>query len=337
MRDVAGRAGVSTATVSIVLNSSGDTERRVTSLTRQRVVAAALELGYVANQAARGLRRGRTEQITLALRWPDSPWTQGMAVAIGEVAEQNGYSAVLLASGDWQGYLSKGLADGAVIDAVADQAFDLTTIQPLLARGMAIVLLNNFVEPDGFDVVRSNELAVCKQAVNALIDAGHRRIACLRNDVDDPPNLVGERYAAYQETLAERGVPIRPSLIRHVGGSRELAFQASLELLQRGRNRPTAIYAASDLAAISALWAARRLGLDVPGDVEILGTGNSPEGVYTDPPLSSIGPRQPDFAAVGELVFSRLNAAKPLPARVHRQEWCLVPRGTALASWTPEG
>ena len=328
IRDVAKRAGVSVSTVSVTLNPSATATTRVGETTQARVLAAADELGYVPSQLGRGLRRGRSEHVCLVSRYPDSPWGYSLATDLAAVAERHRYSTVALVTGDWLGYLTRQAVDGAIVDAVSDTAFETERLQPLLRRGFALVVLNDHLEPAGFDVVRTNERAACAEAMAYLLEAGHRRIGFLRQSPEDPPHMVPERSLSYMEALETAGIGVDPDLIRDINGSRELAYTATLDLLQQP-TPPSAIYAASDLAAISALWAAHRLGMRVPHDVAVLGVGNAPEGTLTEPALTTVGPAHQDFTPVAEMLFERISASTSSPGQVFHQHWELIRRGTA--------
>lgn len=91
-------------------------------------------------------------------------------------------------------------------------------------------------------------------------------------------------------------------------------------------DRPTAIFATTDLAATSAIWAAHRLGLSIPDDLAVIGVGNTPDAIQSDPPLTSVGPES-IFPAVAQLLLTRLRDGGPgrlleAPWAVHRRATC---------------
>lgn len=325
LRDVAARAGVSVATVSYVLRGRAGRPTRVSTATEERVLAAASELGYAPNPAARGLRTGRIDQVCLVTRLPDSPWMQRLAADLATVARAHDNATVIFASGDWQEYLRRRSVDGAIIDPSPDP-LNLAHLRLTIGHGLALVVLSNGVAPAGFDVLGNNEYEVCREAMLHLANTGRRRIAFLRHWPDVDVAVAG-RLRAYREVIAERGLDAGPELIRDTYGSRERAYSAALDLLN-ARPHPDAIFAGSDLAAISALWAAHRLGRRVPDDVAIIGVGNAPETEFTDPALSTVGPARLDFTDVAEALFDRI--ARPgLPGRRLTQRWSLIQRGTS--------
>lgn len=327
LHDVAAAAQVSITTVSLVLSGRSASRGRVTDQTRERVLDAAARLGYERNQLARGLRRGRTEQVSVYTQNPLTPWSRALTADVSAVATTHGYSAIAVLGEEWTQHLLRGISDGAVIDPGWDAVPEIDVLHDRLDRGFALVVLSNHLDPDGFDVVQATDASACASAMSHLIETGHRRIACLRQSPPQPARA-GTRFRAYREALLHHGITASPSLVRDFYGSRERAYSASLDLL-RSRKRPDAIFATADSAAISALWAAHRLGIAVPDELAIIGVGNSAEGSLTDPPLTSAGPVCMDFTAVAEMLFDRLEGHVEPPGRILVQDWSLIHRGTA--------
>lgn len=313
---VAAEAGVSVATVSYVLSGRAGGEARIGEQTKARVLEAATRLGYQPNQQARGVRRGRTEQVCLVLRQLDSPWAKAMADEVSRTMREIGYSSLILLDGDWSKFLLGRGADGALIDHL-NPATDGPMLKALAQQGVALVVHSNELEPDGFDVIRSEEQTALAEAMD-LLTANHTRIACLQRTRDD------SRYAAYRAGLERAGLPYDERLIRTTRNSKDLAYRAAVDLLDRD-DRPTAIFACSDLTATSAIWAAHRLGLAIPEELQIVGVGNTPDAAQSDPPLTSVGP-DAVFPAAAQLLLTRLKNGGP--GRLHEAPWRLHRRTT---------
>ena len=317
IKAVAAEAGVSVATVSYVLSGRSGGDARVREETRQRVLAAATRIGYQPNQQARSVRRGRTEQVCLVLRQLDSPWARAMADEVSRTMREIGYSSLILLDGDWSRFLLGRGADGALIDGPLDPATDGPKLRALAKQGISLVVHSNDIEPDGFDVVRSDEQPALTAAMD-LLTSGHRRIACLRTSSDD------SRYAAYRAGLDRAG--LRPDgLVRDTANSRNQAYRQAVDLLE-SPDRPTAIFACTDLAGTSAIHAAHRLGLTIPDDLAIIGVGNTPDAALADPPLTSVG-AEAIYPAVAQLLLTRLQEGGPgrlleVPWAVHRRVSC---------------
>ncbi|GAB2910807.1 LacI family DNA-binding transcriptional regulator [Nonomuraea fastidiosa] len=322
-------ANVSVATVSYVLSGR---DRPVAAETRQRVLDAARQLGYTPNQAARSLRRRRTQRVCLVLStFGGVPADERLATDLHEMADARGYSVITLAvysearAAAAIEMLRGGIADGALINVVGDHlARDL--LEGVAATGLPMVVLSNESGLEGCDVVRTPEAEASAEAVEHLLATGRRRIA-----------FMGQRHELYRDKPAGRLLGYLTALERHgvtdrvvTGGAddRVAAYQTATELL-RSPDRPDAIFAAADRAAISAISAARDLGLAVPDDVAIVGVGNIDEGLITNPQLSTVGPLRHDYTDVVRLLFDRLQADEPPPAREIVRSWTFLRRGSS--------
>jgi DNA-binding LacI/PurR family transcriptional regulator len=324
--DVAKRAGVSQATVSYVVSGRRNGHLRISEETQQRVLEAVAELNYVPNDAARSLRRRRTQRVCLVVQRLGVPFDDELARDIRRVADQHNYTLIVALGGEpvrerqVLDQLQRGLADGAVIITSSLRAADLA---PLVDAGLALVVLNNVIAGSGFDAIRTNEAQACYEAVSYLIERGHRRIAFLGHTLDRSPQ--NERLESYLRALEEHGIPIDQRLLRAGASTRQQAHQATRALLELA-DRPTALFATADIAAISAILAAQGAGLRVPGDLAVVGVGNIPESELISPALTTVGPITLDFSAIADLLFSRLESATPLASRDFTMMWRLIVR-----------
>ncbi|MFI2565872.1 LacI family DNA-binding transcriptional regulator [Paenarthrobacter sp. NPDC018779] len=286
IRMVAELAGVSTATVSYVMSGRrGDGGPGVSDPTAEKVKAAAERLGYRPNQAARAIRTGRTNTVILSLTMLSDPWSLSVIEAVQRAAEPLGITPMILGDADWVKVLGTHNADAVFVDAVREE--QTAALRKLAGHGTTLVVFNETLEPEGFDVIRSIAEPGCRMAVEHLLH-GHRRIACL-TPATAAGTSGGSRYRAYSEALAAAGIDEREDYVGLFDGTTSGAFAATTRLLGLP-DRPTAIYATTDFAAVSAINAAQRLGLAVGQDVDIIGVGNTVEGERMSPSLSTVGP-----------------------------------------------
>ncbi|KUM40450.1 LacI family DNA-binding transcriptional regulator [Arthrobacter sp. EpRS71] len=286
IRMVAELAGVSTATVSYVLSGRrGDGGPGVSDPTAEKVKAAAERLGYRPNQAARAIRTGRTNTVILSLTMLSDPWSLSVIESVQKAAVPRGITPMILGDADWVKVLGAHNADAVFVDAVREEQRD--ALRKLAEHGTSLVVFDEVLEAEGFDVIRSIAGPGCRMAVEHLLH-GHRRIACLT-----PATVAGTsggtRYRAYSEALADAGIPEREDYVGLFDGTSAGAYAAATRLLSMPE-RPTALYATTDYAAVSAINAAQRLGLAVGKDVDIIGVGNTVEGERMSPSLSTVGP-----------------------------------------------
>lgn len=321
-------ANVSVATVSYVLSGR---DRPVAAETRQRVLDAARQLGYTPNQAARSLRKRRTQRVALVLSsFGGVPTDERLATDLHEMADARGYSVVTLAvysearANAAIDVLRGGFADGALINVVGDLTRDL--LAGLAATGLPMVVLSNESGLEGCDLVRTPETEACAEAVEHLLAEGRRRIAFMAHRHELYRDKLVGRLLGYTTALERHGVSER--IVTAGADDRVAAYQTATELLS-SPDRPDAIFAASDRAAISAIWAARDLGLSVPGDVAIVGAGNIDEGLISNPQLSTVGPLRHDYTDVVRLLFDRIQAEEQPPAREIVRSWTFVRRGSS--------
>jgi len=270
MKDVAARAGVSRALVSIVFRGAAGASEE----TRRRVVAAAEELGYVRDQSARSLRTGRSYQLGVVFDSRDDFHTD-LLDACYRVADEKGYELLLSAS------TPRRSQERAVETLVAARVLGLVVLgartapEPPRTPDRVPVVVVGCHEGSGLDVVRSDEERGVRDAVHHLVELGHRRIACIEA-TGHQGGLA--RVRGYRSAMAEFGldehVRILPGDFTHLAGT-----VAARRLLSDGE-LPTAVLAANDLCAVGVLQVLRSEGVDVPGAVSVVGfDGTSDRGV----------------------------------------------------------
>lgn len=279
LRDVAAAAGVDTSVVSRVL--SGDTRLSIRPETRQRVLEAAARLQYRPNTAARTLKTARTMAIGMVV--PDLANINYATIAQGaeERAAMAGYTLVLVS-----GSATERLADlhGRIDGLLVGMA---TSETPRLGDfgGRLPALLVNRREPCGIPSVTVDDEAGARLATEHLVTLGHRRIG----HIAGPQNAdtARRRLAGFQAALEAAGIEPDPQLIAETSFDEAGGHLAATRLL-RMEPRPTALFVANVRAAIGALAAANHLGLNVPGDISLVGFHDAPFASYLNPPLTTV-------------------------------------------------
>ncbi len=268
--EVARAAGVSTATVSRALSGRG----RIAAATRDRVRLAAAELGYVVSSSASTLASGRAENIGVVVplldHWFFATVLDGMASQLAP----SGYDMTLYnLTGDEaqrRGLFERSLRRGRV-DALAVLSVALTDAErgQLAELGLPVVGLG--VPGEVPISLRVDDDAVGRLATQHLLELGHREIAHIGVGLGSHPlDVPTRRRRGFEAAMAAAGV----SSPRFAQGDFTVfgGYSAALRLLQGdAAARPTAIFAASDEMAIGAILAARELGLEIPGDLSVVG------------------------------------------------------------------
>jgi len=268
IKDVARLSGVSSMTVSRVINGS----ERVRPVTRQRVERAIAELGYVPSRLARGLIRQKTG--TLAMIVPDvaNPFFTLIVRGAEDVARRAGYRIILC---DTRADLA---IEREVIEEMIAHRVEGIAIAPVsdrsrghlerLARfGVQFVLIDRTVPGVESDVVVGDSLGGARRLVEHLISHGHRRIGFITESED--VSTARDRRQGYLAALAAAGLALDPSLIVYSTVDPPGGFDGMRRLLELAEP-PTAVFTVNNLVAVGAIEAVRAHDLEVPDDVALV-------------------------------------------------------------------
>jgi LacI family transcriptional regulator len=268
IKDVARSSGVSSMTVSRVINGS----EHVRPVTRQRVERAIAELGYVPSRLARGLTRQKTG--TLALIVPDvaNPFFTLIVRGAEDVARRAGYRIILC---DTRADLAierevieemiAHRVEGIAIAPVSDQS--KVHLQRLARFGVQFVLIDRTVPGVESDVVVGDSVAGAQRLVEHLISRGHRRIGFITEAAD--VSTARDRRQGYEAALAAAGLALDPSLIVSSTVDPAGGFDGMRRLLELAEP-PTAVFTVNNLVAVGAIEAVRAHNLEVPDDVALV-------------------------------------------------------------------
>lgn len=276
MHDVAAAAGVSQATVSLVLNAKSGS--RFSEETRQRVQEAVQQLGYRTNAHAKTLRDGVAGIIGFL---GDAVATTPFAGKIIEGAQERAWEDGLLLltmntggnkaleAASLDSMLSYKVA-GVVYAAMYHRMLDV----PEALHSVPSVVLNSQDREGRLPSVAPDEVLGGYTATRRLIEAGHQRIGLINIESLESglPAAVG-RFEGYTKAMTEAGLPVNKELVRFGTGNERDGFNYATELLTAQRP-PTAVFCANDRTAWGAYQAASELRISIPGDVSIIGFDN---------------------------------------------------------------
>jgi LacI family transcriptional regulator len=314
IREVAKAAGVSSTTVSHVINGT----RFVSEGVRARVLGAMSALGYQHNVLARSLRRGETH--TLGLILPDSanPFFAKVGRSIEAAAFDLAYSVVLCNSEgnlDREQHYTEVLTgkqvDGIIFVAAGDHTKSLSV---LLGRGVPFVVIDRDLPDAKVDAVLADNRQGGYLATRHLLGLGHRRIACISGPSNVTPSA--ERVTGYRQALAEADLPVQESLILRGDFHLESGWRAASELLRRPAP-PSAVFACNDLMAIGVMRAAAELARRIPEDLAVVGFDDIELSAYAVPPLTTVVQPTSDMGRRAvQLLMDRIGD----PGLPHRRE-----------------
>lgn len=303
LKDLALSLGLSITTVSRALDGYSD----VAESTRTRVKAAAEAAGYRPNAAARRLRKGSTEMVTMVLPTEPGQFNEPLYIellaALGKRLARDGYDLTLLAAppGTEELKTYRRMVEGRRTDGliVVRTRRDDARVRWLLEQDFPFVTMGRTDVPGEFPFVDGDGEAAFRQATERLVALGHRRIALV--GAPSAFTFAGLRRDGYRAAMAAAGLE---PMECEAAADEEGGCAAGLDLLGRA-DRPTALLCATDRIAYGAMRAVRRLGLEIPADVSVIGHDNLPASAFTDPPLTTM---ELPIAETGELLAEMLLA-----------------------------
>lgn len=324
--EVARAAGVSNATVSIVLNGRTGAVS-ISQATQATVIEAAQRLGYTPNYAARALRRQRSGVVNLLISTLINPYFTEITAAAHRAAEARDYQLNIIDVSQ-PGTKSRALeqlrgggADGVIVATGLSntQGADLELLQEMVRRGLpAVMLLDRSPDPAIPGIRVDHEVGI-HLGVSHLLHLGHRRIGFLTVEGSYPASpdeqtSRADRLRGYVRALREAGLPFDPTLVyQGVAATLSVGQALTHALLDASGPRPTALIAANDQLAIGALRAAYERGVPVPDDLAIVGFGGIELGRFTNPALSTVdNPRALMGQLATETLLDLLNGIAPI-------------------------
>ncbi|GAC1541518.1 MAG: substrate-binding domain-containing protein [Herpetosiphon sp.] len=307
MQQVATSAGVSTMTVSRVLNSP----ERVASETRRRVQQTMESMGYVPNALASGLLKGRTKTIALIVSDITNPFFASIVRGVEDLAQRNGYTVIIGNSDESvqkEAYYVKSLLskriDGLLITPAGNGS--RTMLDVLKQRGNPFVLIDRDIDGVAADVVSSDSVGGAKMLTRYLIKLGHRRIGLINGHASI--STARDRQQGYEEVLHEHNIEVRPELIIESHFTRDGTNAAVQPLLALPADRrPTAIFAANNFIAIDIITALREIGRSVPEDMAVVCFDDIEIASALDPFLTVIAQPARSLGTIAtQFLFERL-------------------------------
>jgi DNA-binding LacI/PurR family transcriptional regulator len=312
VKEVARRAGVSVGTVSNVLNRP----EIVAPPTRQRVLDAIAELGFVRNESARALRAGHSRTVGLVVLDVANPFFTDLARGAEAVADAYGAVVTLCNSAEdvsrearFLDHLEELRVQGILITPVGGANGRL---EQLAARGIPVVLVDRRSNRRNCCWVAVDDVLGGRLAASHLLEQGHRRIAY----VGGPMSIeqVADRYAGSSEAVADataKGTPASITPIELPSLSVTSGRRAGQQLADLpASQRPTAVFCANDLLALGVLQETVRQGLRIPEDLAIVGYDDIEFAGAAAIPLSSVRqPREQLGRAAAELLLEEINDA----------------------------
>jgi LacI family transcriptional regulator len=317
--DVARQAGVSTKTVSRVLNG----EPHVTAEVTRRVHEAARAVNYHPNMLARALVQRRSHLIGLVYENPSPSYVVDLQMGVLHRLRGEHYRLVVIPvasisehEAEVVGLLRSAALDGVVLAPPASDSARIMADLDAAAIRFARIAPTRFLDAGPSNLI--DDTSAAREIAAHVIALGHRRIGII---MGDPTHASADaRLIGYREAFEAAGLPFASDRVEQGFYTYESGFAAARNLLSHA-DRPTAILAQNDDMAVGALNAAREAGLEVPNDLSIAGFDDSEVARIAWPAITTV--RQPVFdmaVAAADMVVTQLSGSAPRMRRSHRHE-----------------
>ena len=314
IKDVAASAGVSTATVSRVLAGMKGVGKPV----RQKVTAAAQQLGYQPNRLARDLRVGLRKVIGLVIPDLQNPFLTSVVRGIEAVLCRDGYS-LLLGNSDGQAereqtqlsvFRGEGVAGLILIPNNGPRA----NYEMLRAWKIPMIAVDRAPTGVEMDLVRSNNREAVRDAIRHLLLHGYKDIGFITGPAEI--SVAQERLAGYHDALREASRSPRESLVVHSDFRQEGGHSAMINLLGLAKP-PRAVVIANNLMALGALQAIHERGMKIPEEIAVLGFDDMPWAMSLRPPLTAVAqPAEEIGCTAAQLLLERLKDPSRIPREI---------------------
>jgi LacI family transcriptional regulator len=326
--DVAKLAGVSQTVVSQILNNN---EISVSEDTRQRVIDAIDQLGYVPNKSAQNLRSQKTRTIACVIPDITNPYYPAFQRGIQKVTTEHNFDLFVYDTEENEKNevrclqaIQRAGVDGAILVLFHHQIDDLA---PLLNQGIHLVVLaSSFldIQNSELDIIYNRNDEMAELATNYLIEKGHTKIGMIAGLDETPPRKF--REIGYLKALEESQLPLDQICIQG-GDFTEKGGYEAMKIILNMDELPTAIFAANDLMALGAMVAIREAGLQIPDDIALIGIDDIPAANLAYPRLTTINQHQEQGGmAAAEMLIDRIEGKHTGPGRMIEGAFELIER-----------
>ncbi len=268
IKDIAKKTGLSTTSVSRVLNGKSE-KYRIAEKSKQIIEAAALELNYVANHFASSLKSGKSNTIGLIVPSLSNPFFANIASNINAEVRKYGYTTIIVDSDEnveiektvLQQFIARNI-EGLIIIPCGKE---MEHIKNVYDQGLPLVLLDRYFEELEIPYVSTDNFEGAYMAANLLINHGHKSILCIQGIIDSTPNKL--RVKGFKQAMKDAGI----ENFKVVGDafSVENGYSETKMMLQN-KVRPTAIFTLSNTIAMGCLKALKEENIRIPQDISLI-------------------------------------------------------------------
>jgi DNA-binding LacI/PurR family transcriptional regulator len=325
IQQIADMANVSIATVSRVMNHKSTVKED----TRRKILDIMEKLNF--NPSSVLVTEGTSNTILLCMSELRNPFNGLVISGIQQAARRHNYRIFILQAQDvnftfedFKDVLHRHSFAGIILLTGVN---DVRLLE-MLAMSCPIVRCNESCEISGISFVCIDEVMAARKATDYLISCGYKKIALLNSSLQFP--FARQREAGYQDALYKAGLEKNDEWIAHISSiNYGLAFSAAMSILSLS-NRPDAVFAVSDVYAITVIHAAKRLGLRVPEDISVIGFDNIELSSMMDPTITTIEQPGEQIGYQGcELLIEKIINPQTPPKKIFLDTELIVRESTA--------
>lgn len=314
IKDIARDLGMSTSTVSRALRDSHE----ISQETKKKVKDYAQKINFKPNRTAQSLKDNKSQSIGVIVCEIANSFFSQVINGIESIAYQHGYNVTIaqsMESADRElmnlEHLTSSSIDGLII-SVSSESNNYTYLKQLHERGLPIVFVDRAIEEIETHKVIADNYKGAYKATKHLIEKGYKKIALLSNNIN--LSIAQERMEGYKSALSDYKIPVKENLIEYCdhGGMIYQEVEHAMQKLLKQKNKPEAVFAASDKITTGCLRYLKSQKVKVPEQLGLIGFSNTDLTELLNPPLSVI--RQPAFEmgeAAMELMLSLLHSKRP--------------------------
>lgn len=323
MKEIAAAAGVSTATVSKILNAR---DEHISEATRARVLEIVEKTGYMPNAIAKGLKQNRSKMIGFILPDISNPFFPNVAKGMEEKAHEYGYGVLIVNTNDSlevEKEALRFLSSRKVGGIVFARALQSDHLEKCIETEIPIVVVDRALdfESEGMGRIIVDTPAGIMTSTNVLIERGCRRIAYISARY----NSSTDRYFGYCRALEDAGLPFDEKLVYNDKFTFETGYNGIEAILSR--TEADGIVCGNDLIAVGAISRLNEKGIKIPEQMKVMGFDDIYFSRYMSPPLSTV--RQPAYemgAESAKMLIEHLENGIPLYNK--KLDFSLIMRGT---------
>ncbi|KAA5826224.1 LacI family transcriptional regulator [Algibacter amylolyticus] len=302
IKDIANVLNISAAAVSKALND----DSRISKKTKKAVKQVAENLNYQPNHLASALRKGKSKLVGVIVPRTNSNFFSSVIQNIEEVLNKEGYNIIITQSNesfkkecDSIDTLLFTQVDG-IIASMANETVDLDYYEKVKAKGIPLILFDRGENDLNVDYIGINDYKSSQVIIEHLVNQGRKRIAHIGGY--KRTRIFNNRIRGYIDAVKKHNLPLDPELLIESSLTIEDGKEKMEQLLQL-KERPDAVYVASDYAALGALQALKGRKIKVPEDIALVGFGDEPFTAVVTPSISSINQHSAEIGKQAALTF----------------------------------